>query len=94
MSTAQNPEEKVPLVVQPTATTGVRRRLAPYFWRSACFDLDPRFTVFACQFIISFVVLALSVIKLMNNDTCPTQSFYGTILSTLIGIWMPSPLSW
>jgi len=62
-------------------------------WRSACFTIDPRFTTFVCQFVISFVALALCVFKLRETDTCEAQSFYGNILTTLLGLWMPSPLA-
>lgn len=65
----------------------------PFFWRSGCFALDPRFTIFACQFLISFTVMVTCVLKLISSDTCETQSFYGNILTTMIGLWMPSPLS-
>jgi hypothetical protein len=78
-----------PLLVTPNRVA-VR---APFFWESCCFRVDPRFVVFACQFLISFVVLVLCVTELLDSDSCETQSFYGSILSTVIGIWMPSPLS-
>lgn len=73
--------------------TGHVKTKKPFFWRSACFTLDPRFTIFVCQFFISFIVLVLCVLKLIDSDTCEVQSFYGNILTTVIGLWMPSPLS-
>ena len=85
MSIDSNSQE--PLVTQSVGTDD------PFFWESCCFRVDPRATVFACQFIISFMVLALCVTELLSSDSCETQSFYGSILSTIIGIWMPSPLS-
>jgi hypothetical protein len=62
-------------------------------WRSACFTLDPHFTTFVCQFIISFAALVLCVSQLWVSDSCESQSFYGNILTTLLGLWMPSPLA-
>ena len=76
-----------------TARPSQRRATTPFFWESCCFRADPRFVTFACQFLISFAVLVLCVSQLVVSDSCETQSFYGSILSTIIGIWMPSPLS-
>lgn len=70
-----------------------KQKKVPFLWQSGCLKFDPRFTTFACQFIISLVVLILCVVQLIDSDSCETQSFYGSILSTIIGIWMPSPLS-
>lgn len=65
----------------------------PFMWQSGCMRIDPRCTVFTCQFVISFFALTLCGIKLYESDSCETQSFYGNILTTLIGLWMPSPLA-
>jgi hypothetical protein len=76
------------LITRPPET----KAKVPFFWESCCFRMDPRFTTFACQFFISCVVLVLCVTQLAASDSCETQSFYGSVLSTIIGIWMPSPL--
>lgn len=66
----------------------------PFYWRSCCFKLDPRFTIFTCQFVMSLLVLLLCVAQLhRNNGNCESTSFYGNILTTILGLWMPSPLA-
>ena len=65
----------------------------PFYWHSCCFKCDPRIVVFCCQGCVSFVTLALCVGKLVCDNSCETQSFYGNILMTIIGLWMPSPLT-
>lgn len=63
-------------------------------WRSCCFRLDVGFTVFAAQFILSACALALCCIELHRSDgKCEIVAFYGNVLTTLIGLWMPSPLT-
>lgn len=64
-----------------------------YEWKSCCFSIDARFTVFSAQFLLTFMVLMLCIIELhRSNGSCEAVSFYGNVLTTLIGLWMPSPL--
>jgi hypothetical protein len=64
-----------------------------YTWKSCCFQLDARFTVFSAQFLLTFMVLLLCLVELhRSNGSCEAVSFYGNVLTTLIGLWMPSPL--
>jgi len=68
----------------------IKRR---YEWRSCCFSVDARFTVFSAQFLITFLVLILCLLELhRSNGSCEAVSFYGNVLTTLVGLWMPSPL--
>jgi hypothetical protein len=87
MNSDSKTSEHDPLVVVP------KPQKKPFLWQSGCFRLDPRFTLFACQFIITFAIVALCVEKLLHDDSCETQSFYGNILTTMAGIWLPSPFS-
>lgn len=64
-----------------------------YEWKSCCFAIDARFTVFSAQFILTFMALTLCLVELhRSNGSCEAVGFYGNVLTTLIGLWMPSPL--
>ena len=63
-------------------------------WKSCCFSLDARFTVFMAQFTLSAAALLLCCVELhRSNGKCEAVAFYGNVLTTLIGLWMPSPLT-
>jgi hypothetical protein len=64
----------------------------PTTWRSCCFELDSRMILFTCQYSISIFILLFCLGKLWVSDTCESQSLYGNIVITLIGLWMPSPM--
>lgn len=74
-----------------TEKSSIKRKI-PFYWESCCFKCDPRIVVFLCQCIVSFFTLILCMFKLFTDDSCEIQSFYGNILMTMIGLWMPSPL--
>ena len=64
----------------------------PKLWISGCFRIDPRVLIFSTQLIITMCILVLCITKLGINDTCENHAFYGNIVMTIVGLWMPSPL--
>lgn len=62
-------------------------------WKSCCFVIDKRMFLFCAQLSISLIILLFCVFKLYKSDTCEAQSLYGNMLITLLGLWMPSPLT-
>jgi hypothetical protein len=64
-----------------------------FYWKSGCFQIDPRMTLFSAQLLISLLILIFCLSKLYKSDTCEAQSLYGNIIITLVGLWMPSPLN-
>ena len=62
------------------------------YWKSCCSTVDPRMFLFSAQLAISLLILIFCVVKLLQSDSCETQSLYGNILITLLGLWMPSPM--
>lgn len=61
-------------------------------WRSCCFKIDKRVFVFTSQLIISIIILTFSMIQLAGeHGTCEGSAPYLTLISTLIGYWLPSP---
>lgn len=63
----------------------------PYVWRSCCFQCDKRFVMFATRAFISLMVIVFCMIQLFLDPDCSTQSLYVGILTTVIGVWLPSP---
>ena len=62
-------------------------------WKSCCFVIDARFTLFTAQLLITLPALAFCMVELYrSNGKCEAVAFYGNFLSTLVGLWMPSPI--
>ena len=61
-------------------------------WKSCCFKLDKDFMKFFVQITISFMILTLSIYKLIvitdNNDD---KSLYVSLLTLILGIYTPQP---
>ena len=63
-----------------------------YIWRSCCGMLvDKRVVVFTSQFIITLMIIAFSLYQLAQKHTCEHQQFYSSLITMLIGIFLPSP---
>lgn len=61
-------------------------------WKSCCFKIDKRVFVFSSQLIISIIILIFSMVQLMGeHGNCEGSAPYLTLISTLIGYWLPSP---
>lgn len=78
--------------MQITQHVEAQQKKPSYQWRSACFVIDARMTLFVVQSIISLLVLGVCVYDLVTDGSCESQAFYGNILMTLVGIWLPSPM--
>lgn len=62
--------------------------------RSCCFQLDRRVVLFVIQFLISFTALLFSFIQLWINarhETCESTTLYSSIITLVIGFWLPQP---
>lgn len=61
-------------------------------WKSCCFKIDKRVLVFSSQLIISIIILIFSMVQLIGeHGNCEGSAPYLTLISTLIGYWLPSP---
>ncbi len=59
-------------------------------WTSCCLTMDKRFVVFAVQSITCLSVMIFSMVMLFFRDSCDNQIYVG-LISTIIGLYMPSP---
>jgi hypothetical protein len=86
-------KEEVVVHVQPrTRDSEVSITTRRFQWRSCCFKIDKRVFVFTSQLIISIIILTFSMIQLAGeHGTCEGSAPYLTLISTLIGYWLPSP---
>jgi hypothetical protein len=63
-----------------------------YIWRSCCgMLLDKRVLVFSSQFLITLMIISFSLFQLSIDNTCEHQQFYASLITMLIGIYLPSP---
>jgi len=62
-----------------------------YIWRSCCLEVDKRVVVFTSQFIITLMIITFSLYQLAQKNTCEHQQFYSSLITMLIGIFLPSP---
>lgn len=60
-------------------------------WQSCCLTVDKRATIFFSQFTIAMVVTAFCIYQLINLDNCEAQSLYSSILTLILGVFLPSP---
>lgn len=60
-------------------------------WDSCCMRIDRRATRYFSQLAIALVVMVFCIIMLVRHDDCPSQQLYSGLLTTVIGIMLPSP---
>ena len=60
-------------------------------WQSCCFEVDRRAIRFFSQLFISILIMVFCIVQLVRNKTCESQQLYSGILTTIIGIMLPSP---
>jgi hypothetical protein len=60
-------------------------------WRSACFTLDKRATIFFTQIGIIVMVMAFAIYQLLSTPSCEGQQAYLGLLTLLLGLVVPSP---
>ena len=60
-------------------------------WRSGCFDLNKGFVKFVCAFIISLVLLTFSIYMLLTIEKGEDKSLYISLITLVLGVYLPSP---
>lgn len=63
-----------------------------HVWKSCCFNIDKRVMLFVVQFFISLLLLAFCMRQIIFLDTCAQQAPFLSILVSIVGIWLPSPI--
>jgi hypothetical protein len=59
-------------------------------WKSCCFTLHPQILVFITQVFFSAFLIFFSAYKLLQAN--PADPLYVSMLTTTVGVWLPSPL--
>jgi hypothetical protein len=79
------PEEKVPAgpLYEPRTSLPV--------WRSCCFSSSPAAATFIVQVLFSGFLILFSAWKLAQTNTA--DPLWVSLLTTTIGVWLPSPLT-
>ena len=60
-------------------------------WKSCCFEVDRRFVKFIIQVLITFLILVFSLIKIIADPSCEASNTYTSIISGILGFWLPQP---
>jgi hypothetical protein len=74
--------------LDPLLTHGSRRETR---WKTCCFKIDPSCCRFGVCVFVSVILLLHCILELTKDGSCDTKSFYGPIISLIIGIWTPTP---
>lgn len=62
------------------------------FYKSCCFKIDKDFTRFFVQVMISFMILSLSIYKLLViTDNSDEKNLYVNFIILILGIYTPQP---
>lgn len=60
-------------------------------WKSCCFRLQPQLATFAVQVFFSAFLVLFAAYKLQQN-TGTADPLWVSLLTTTVGVWLPSPL--
>jgi hypothetical protein len=60
-------------------------------WTSCCIQMDKRAAMFFSQLAISLITIFFCLYQLINVDTCEAQSLYSSLLTLVLGVYLPSP---
>jgi hypothetical protein len=61
-------------------------------WKSCCGNtFDSRATIFFSQFTIAMVVTSFCIYQLIHEESCEAQGLYSSILTLILGVFLPSP---
>ena len=60
-------------------------------WDSCCLRIDKRAALFFSQLIISVVIILFSIYQLATISECTRQTPFMSLLTLVIGVWLPSP---
>lgn len=86
-----NPPE-ISIPVTPVVHTQQRRReQSSYIWRSCCLEIDKRMAVFCVQVVVSLIVILFCIYMLFIEPECHSQQLYSSLLTLVIGVFLPSP---
>ncbi len=60
-------------------------------WESCCFKLNVHATLYFTQIIVMLIGITFSIYQITKLSRCEDQTPYFGLLTSLIGIFLPSP---
>ena len=60
-------------------------------WYTCCSHSNPETIKYATQVAIALIILLFSIIQLSFNNTGQDKTIYFSLISTIIGLFIPSP---
>ena len=70
----------------------VENKLIDNNMRSCCYDLDKSAVQYFTQVGVIVGIMSFCVYKLSTNETAEQQTIYMSLLSSLVGLVLPSPI--
>lgn len=64
---------------------------APRVWKSCCFAVEPAAATFIVQTIFSLLLMVFSMSQLVYSKDSEDKAWHVSLLSLLVGIYLPSP---
>ena len=61
-------------------------------WHSCCLRIDQDACTFSVTMVGVFIVMLFSCYQLVTLENCHSQNTYVALLSSLIGVLLPSPI--
>lgn len=62
-------------------------------WRSCCLTVDKRALAFFSSLVISLIILLFCIYQLVNKTECEDIQIYISLITMIIGVYLPSPHS-
>jgi hypothetical protein len=60
-------------------------------WTSCCLEVDKNAVQFFSQLGISIGVISFCLYQLVHLTECEQQQAYSSLLTLVLGVWLPSP---
>ena len=79
-----------PAAIETKQVNGQSDVKPPQEWKSCCFRLQPQAATFSVQVFFSSFLVFFSAYKLLNAGL--PDPLYVSLLTTTVGVWLPSPL--
>jgi hypothetical protein len=60
-------------------------------WRSCCFEMEKECVMFICVYVVLTTVVLFCMSMLVYKTECSEQQSYMALLSTILGVFVPTP---
>jgi len=79
-------EKKVDIIISAPIINNKKRT-----WKSACLIVDKEMVEYMTKLMISLIIIAFCIFKLVHDNSCEGQQAYLGLMTLVIGVWLPCP---